>query len=71
MNNRAIAISYVGGVDNNNKPCDTRTEAQKRTLLSLVRTYRVRYPAARVIGHRDCAPKACPSFDAKTEYKDI
>lgn len=71
MNNRAVSICYVGGVDNNNKPCDTRTEAQKKTLLSLVRTLRGRYPQARIIGHRDVAAKACPSFDAKTEYKDI
>ena len=71
MNNRAVSICYVGGVDNNNKPCDTRTEAQKRTLLSLVRTMRAKYPNAQIVGHRDYAPKACPSFDAKREYKDI
>lgn len=71
MNNRAVSVCYVGGVDNNNKPYDTRTEAQKRTLLTLVRTLRARYPAARIVGHRDFAPKACPSFDAKTEYKGI
>ena len=71
MNNRAVAICYVGGVDNNNIPCDTRTEAQKRTLLTLVRTMRGRYPKAQIVGHRDYAAKACPSFDAKKEYKDI
>lgn len=73
MNNRAIGICYVGGCDINNRPCDTRTEAQKRTLLTLVRTMRGRYPDARIIGHRDVkgVRKACPSFDAKREYKDI
>lgn len=73
MNNRAVAICYVGGCDINNRPCDTRTEAQKRTLLTLVRTMRGRYPDARIIGHRDVrgVRKACPSFDAKREYKDI
>ena len=71
MNNRAVAICYVGGVDINNKPCDTRTEAQKKTLLSLVRTMKARYPNAQVIGHRDIAPKACPSFNAKYEYREI
>ena len=71
MNNRAVAICYAGGVDNNNRPCDTRTGAQKKTLLSLARTMRARYPNARIIGHRDAAPKACPSFDARREYKDI
>lgn len=73
MNNRGIGICYVGGCDNNGKPCDTRTEAQKRTLLTLVRTMRARYPGARIIGHRDVkgVAKACPSFDAKAEYKGI
>lgn len=73
MNNRAVAVCYVGGVDNNNQPCDTRTEAQKKTLLTLVRTLKGRYPNAQVIGHRDIkgVSKACPSFDAKREYKDV
>lgn len=69
MNNRAVSVCYVGGVDNNNKPCDTRTEAQRKTLLTLVRTLRARYPGAQVVGHRDYAPKACPSFDARREYE--
>lgn len=70
MNNRAISIVYAGGVDNNNRPCDTRTPAQKKTLLSLVRTFKARYPGIKVIGHRDVkgVAKACPSFDAKSEY---
>lgn len=71
MNNRAVSVCYVGGVDNNNKPCDTRTEAQKKTLVTLLRTLRAKYPNAQIVGHRDYAPKACPSFDAKGEYKDI
>lgn len=73
MNNRGIGVCYVGGVDINNKPCDTRTEAQKRTLLTILRTLRGRYPDAKIIGHRDVkgVAKACPSFDAKTEYKNI
>lgn len=71
MNNRAVSVCYVGGVDNNNKPCDTRTEAQKKTLLSLVRTFRGRYPGIDVIGHKDVkgVRKACPSFDVRSEYK--
>ncbi len=71
MNNRAVSVCYVGGVDNNNKPCDTRTEAQKKTLVTLLRTLKAKYPNAQIVGHRDYAPKACPSFDAKREYKDI
>lgn len=74
MNNRAISICYAGGVDNNNRPCDTRTEAQKRTLVTLIRTLKGKHPTIRqVIGHRDVkgVRKACPSFDAKSEYLNI
>ncbi len=71
MNHRAVAIVYAGGRDINGKPCDTRTEAQKKTLLTLVRTMRGKYPKAEICGHRDYAPKACPCFDARKEYKDI
>ena len=71
MNNRAVAIVYAGGRDINGKTCDTRTEAQKKTLLTLVRTMRGKYPKAQICGHRDYAPRACPCFDARREYKDI
>lgn len=71
MNNDAIAICYVGGVAADGKtPKDTRTDAQRRTLLTLVRTMRARYPGIKVVGHRDYAAKACPSFDAKGEYSE-
>lgn len=73
MNNRGIGICYVGGVDNNNKPCDTRTEPQKLALIRLLKELRTHYPSAAIIGHRDVqgVAKACPSFDAKYEYSKI
>ncbi|MDE5774679.1 MAG: N-acetylmuramoyl-L-alanine amidase [Muribaculaceae bacterium] len=72
MNNDAISICYVGGCADDGKltPKDTRTEAQKRTLLTLVRTLKGRYPGIEVVGHRDYDARACPSFDAKSEYSN-
>lgn len=70
MNNCGIAICYVGGVAKDGKtPKDTRTEAQKRTIRSLVATLKAKYPTAKVIGHRDIKGvcKACPSFDVATQ----
>ena len=63
-----IGISYVGGTTTLNagsKPKDTRTDAQKKSLLTLIRTYKARYPGLVVRGHRDWpgVNKACPSFD--------
>lgn len=91
-NAHSIGVVYVGGLENKpgvpygqQKPKDTRTEAQKASLLSLLMDLRRLYPKAKIQGHRDFSPdlnhngmiepkewiKACPSFDAKTEYKRL
>lgn len=71
-NSNSIGICYIGGVAKDGKtPKDTRTDAQKKTLITLIRTMKAKYPGISVHGHRDYANKACPSFDATTEYKNI
>ena len=70
-NAKSIGICYVGGCDAQMQPKDTRTEHQKASLLLLLKYLRQRYPQAKIYGHRDFAQKACPSFDAKNEYKEI
>jgi len=67
-----IGICYVGGVDKKLNPKDTRTEAQKKSLLTLIRTYKERYPGIIIRGHRDWpgVRKACPSFDATAWLKE-
>lgn len=72
QNTNSIGICYVGGVAKDGKtPKDTRTEAQKHSLLELLKKLKVKYPNATIHGHREFAAKACPSFDAKYEYKDL
>lgn len=76
-NRVSIGVSYVGGCpprsvkDWMKRGKDTRTPAQKAALVKLLRELKAKYPGAKIYGHRDFANKACPSFDAKTEYKDI
>lgn len=91
-NAHSIGIAYVGGLENRPgvpynklKAKDTRTNAQKTALLSLLMDLRKLYPKAKISGHRDFSPdknhngviepqewiKSCPSFDAKTEYRQI
>lgn len=70
MNHVSIGICYIGGCSKDGKtPKDTRTPAQKVALKSLVKRLRAQYqiPVSRVFGHRDFAPKACPSFDVHAE----
>lgn len=73
FNSVSINISYIGGVDDNNKPLDNRTDAQKATLLTLVKRYKEMFPNAIVQGHRDFpnVKKACPSFDVKEWLKEV
>lgn len=70
-NSISIGVCYVGGCDKNMNAKDTRTDAQKRALLDLLKRLRIMYPSAKIYGHRDFANKACPSFDARNEYKNI
>lgn len=72
-NSHAIGVVYVGGEDAKGNPKDTRTTAQKASLLKLLKNLRKLYPMAKILGHRDFpnVRKACPSFDAKTEYKRV
>ena len=80
-NKCSIGICYVGGLDENGQPDDTRTDAQKKSLRILVRELRATFPDAKVVGHRDLSPdvngdgiiekwewlKDCPCFDVATE----
>lgn len=81
-NKHSIGICYVGGLDRNGKAKDTRTDAQKAALRTLVARLREKYPIKEVIGHRDASPdkngdgkvtpdeyiKLCPCFDVKSEF---
>src|ERR1035437_2702736 len=67
-NSSCINLSYIGGVDKDNKPADNRSELQKHAMFDLIVSLTEKYPQAEVLGHRDFpnVAKACPSFDVKT-----
>lgn len=71
-NAESIGIAYVGGIKGFNA-ADTRTEAQKAALVGLIRTLLHCYPSInRITSHHDYNPlKACPSFDATLEYRNL
>ena len=70
-NRHSIGICYIGGLDGERNPKDTRTVKQKQSLIDLLSWLKLEYPKAEIIGHNDISSKACPSFDATNEYKDI
>jgi N-acetylmuramoyl-L-alanine amidase len=67
-NSTCINIAYIGGIDKQGAPKDTRTKAQEDTMFDLIVSLIERYPKAKVLGHRDFpnVAKACPCFDVKT-----
>ena len=81
-NKHSIGICYVGGLDRDGNPADTRTPAQKVALDDLVYKLINEYPIKEVIGHRDASPdqnkdgkitpnewiKQCPCFSVRDEF---
>lgn len=67
-NKTSIGICYIGGLDINGKPKDTRTDEQKKSLTELIRTLKTRFPQASIHGHNEFANKACPCFDVRKEF---
>ena len=71
-NYNSIGICYIGGCAKGGKtPKDTRTEAQKASLVKLIKDLKRLYPKATIHGHCEYANKACPAFNAKEEYKNL
>lgn len=70
-NTKSIGICYVGGLDPEGKPKDTRTKEQRIALKTLLVSLKIVYPDAKIYGHCDFAAKDCPCFDAKEEYQEL
>ena len=70
-NKHSIGVCYIGGLDSDMEPKDTRTRDQKESLLYLLKTLKRLHPDATIHGHREFANKACPCFDANKEYCNI
>lgn len=79
-NTGSIGICYIGGLDKNGKPKDTRTYHQYNALYHLVKILLEMYPTIKEVkGHRDYSPdtngdgviskyewiKSCPCFDVQ------
>lgn len=70
-NSHSIGVCYIGGLDKNLKPKDTRTDAQKDALLKLLKQLKQLYPKAAIYPHSKFANKACPCFNAEAEYRNL
>ena len=69
----SLGIVYEGGLDENGKAADTRTEAQKHSLYELLKELTAEYPTARILGHCELphVAKKCPCYLPSKEYSDL
>ena len=71
FNRCSIGVCYEGGLDANGKPKDTRTIAQRGSLVKLLIELKQKFPKAAIRGHNEmpgATPKECPSFRPSTEF---
>lgn len=71
-NKDSIGICYIGGCDKNGKPKDTRTQAQKESMVILIKDILNRYNLkdSDIHFHYEYANKACPSFTKEEFFED-
>lgn len=67
-NKGSIGVCYIGGVDSDMNPKDTRTPEQLDSLEKLLEDLLKEYPEATLHGHNEFSSKACPSFIVRDEY---
>lgn len=72
-NHCSLGIVYEGGLDEKGRPADTRTEAQKTSMRSLLEELTEVYPKAHIYGHCELphVAKECPCFPASKFYADL
>lgn len=84
-NNHSIGIYYIGGLDTNCNPTDTRTNEQKSALRNLVAKLYKEYDIIEVLGRHNVSPdldsndeiepveyiRACLCFDVRSESSNF
>ncbi len=72
-NKHSIGVCYEGGIDTKGRCADTRTPEQKAALWHLLKSLKIDYPDAKILGHCELPHvlKTCPNFMASEEYASL
>jgi N-acetylmuramoyl-L-alanine amidase len=68
-NKGSVGICYIGGGLKNGT--DTRTEAQKASILQLLIELTNVYGIKKISGHNQYSKKNCPGFNVPSEYSSL
>lgn len=68
-NSTSINISYIGGVDENGKALDNRTDEQIEVFDIIYEMLTDKIEDITVHGHNEFASKACPSYIVQTDLE--
>lgn len=71
-NDKSVGVCLAGGVAADGiTPEVNYTKKQWATLRELVFKLHKQFPQAKIIGHSDVAPKACPCFDVTEWWTEV
>lgn len=71
VNPVSVNICMLGGLDEQGKPSDTRTEAQKVSLERVIKEIIKECPGVLVAGHHQFSNKACPCMSVPQFCREI
>ena len=72
VNDCSIGICYIGGLDAEGKPKDTRTPEQQDALVILLEQLKEEFPDVQIYGHNELNPaKNCPCFDVQKWLQEV
>ena len=71
INGESQHICYVGGLDLQSNPTDTRTDKQRAAMAEYVKSFFNQHPDILIGGHYQFANKACPCFNVAEWLRSI
>jgi N-acetylmuramoyl-L-alanine amidase len=68
-NTNSFGLCYIGGLDADGTPKDTRTPEQLKTYWAIIDRVKAGHPHMKFRGHNEVANKACPCYSVQDDMK--
>lgn len=70
-NHDSIGICWIGGLGQDGKSEDNRTQEQKISLFALLKHLKSKHIGVKISGHSDWNATSCPAFNVKEWLKEL